>query len=342
MNQVVLFGAGERLYEFLRYRKYNEQIFQDKIIAIFDNDTNKQGKRIENFEILSPEQLGDFTWKSIIVTANYYNEIKKQLKDVFGYEECVVHIDEYLRENMIQYQYERNLKENKDKVLQDEDRFNLKSLVVYTAIMGDYDELKDPLFVSDDIKYVCFTDDKKLKSNVWEMRYVEKSENSKLQVREYKILPHKFFPEYETSIWVDASFDIRGDLREFASQYQNKSNMLFFPHIERKCIYEEAAECMTRHLDENSKLLEQINKYMNSGYPINQGLVFCGCIVRNHKKKNVIKLMEDWWKEVQNYSQRDQVSLPYLIWKNKVSYDVCNQYNEWNPWLKQNKHKRLK
>ena len=26
--------------------------------------------------------------------------------------------------------------------------------------------------------------------------------------------------------------------------------------------------------------------------------------------------MEDWWKEIEKYSNRDQVSLPYVLWKN--------------------------
>ena len=44
-------------------------------------------------------------------------------------------------------------------------------IVVYTAIFGDYDDLYEPMVKPDNVDYVCFTDSKTLKSDVWDVRY---------------------------------------------------------------------------------------------------------------------------------------------------------------------------
>ncbi len=45
-----------------------------------------------------------------------------------------------------------------------------RTLVVYTAIFGDYDKLRDPRERLPNVQYVCFTDNPRLKSSVWQVR----------------------------------------------------------------------------------------------------------------------------------------------------------------------------
>lgn len=41
-----------------------------------------------------------------------------------------------------------------------------KKLVVYTAIVENYDTLRDLVFIDDNCDYVCFTDNKELASDI--------------------------------------------------------------------------------------------------------------------------------------------------------------------------------
>ena len=41
-----------------------------------------------------------------------------------------------------------------------------------TGIHENYDSLKDPAVIEDGIDYVCFTNNRKLKSEIYEMRYL--------------------------------------------------------------------------------------------------------------------------------------------------------------------------
>jgi hypothetical protein len=35
--------------------------------------------------------------------------------------------------------------------------------------------------------------------------------------------------------------------------------------------------------------------------------------------------MEEWWKEFIEYSKRDQISLPYVLWKNGIKINDVNE-----------------
>lgn len=43
-------------------------------------------------------------------------------------------------------------------------------IAVYTSILGEYDELMDPLYIDKECKYICFTNNKKVHSDIWEIR----------------------------------------------------------------------------------------------------------------------------------------------------------------------------
>ena len=48
-----------------------------------------------------------------------------------------------------------------------------KKIVVYTAITGSYDDIITPQVVENDFDYICFTDNPDLKSEFWDIRYME-------------------------------------------------------------------------------------------------------------------------------------------------------------------------
>jgi len=91
--------------------------------------------------------------------------------------------------------------------------------VVYTAIIGKYDKLKEPKVVSEGFDYVCFTDDVTLKSPIWKIVPVANPQgldNTRL-ARKIKILCNFFLKEYDLSIWIDGSVLINCDLNIFLS-----------------------------------------------------------------------------------------------------------------------------
>lgn len=189
-------------------------------------------------------------------------------------------------------------------------------IAVYTAIIGDYDDLKDPI-VQSNCDYICFADHN-IKSNVWKIVSISNLDLGRLsnvrKARYIKTHPHTLLKEYDKTIWVDANLFIKDDLLKLV----DSSSFKLFKHPFRDCIYDEAVALSTWHID-----TQAINRWLEvlkrEGYPKHAGLVETNFMIRDNSEMS-IELDECWWAVINSYSYRDQMSLNYLIWKYK--YDV--------------------
>ncbi|SDZ23705.1 glycosyltransferase domain-containing protein [Thermoactinomyces sp. DSM 45892] len=199
-------------------------------------------------------------------------------------------------------------------------------IVVYTAIMGNYETIKEIHIREPNIDYVLFTDNPNVNSATWKIIKTNRLfMDSTRFARRYKILPHRFLRQYQYSIWIDGNMVIKKPiypLIEFLSSHP----LIVFNHPNRNCIYKEQAACEALKKDTPQIMRKQIEKYKEIKYPINNGLIASGVILRQHNHPMIINLMEDWWNEVVNYSKRDQLSFNYIVWKNLMNY---KQF-EWN------------
>lgn len=335
MGNIIVFGAGKMASQLLLKFKTQDKIFDDTVVGVIDNDLKKRGSYLHGYLVSGTEKLTDSCFDFVVIASKYFEEISIQLK-----EKCsiapkqIVNSIDYGRKKVSEYQFKRHYTAGGLSFRRQYTRFNPVSMVVYTAIMGDYDELQNPAYVNPDWKYVCFTDNQLLESSIWDIRYVKNKNNLDTPsfARLFKICPHIFFPEYDTSIWMDANMRIEKDLAILMSNYQRSADMLFFPHPERLCIYDESAVCILWKREDKKNILSQMKKYMEENYPYDSGLLCGGFMIRNHNNADVIRAMEMWWDEVLNGSRRDQISLPYVLWKTGVQYDLVDlniMTNEW-------------
>ena len=217
------------------------------------------------------------------------------------------------------------------------EEFETSRLVIYTVIIDGYDTLKEPEFLDENCDYVCFTNDKKLTSEIWQTRLIEDThiDNTRLQ-RMYKILPHRFLSEYEYSIYIDGNVRIIGSFRDFVKKEWRGASLLGLKHPSRDNVYDEAEACINFNKDDPEIIRKQIEKYKSEGYMADNGLTVNNIIFRKNNDQQLIKVMEDWWEEIQNNSRRDQLSFCYVCWKNHFKYDVselkCYRSDYWlNP-----------
>ena len=177
----------------------------------------------------------------------------------------------------------------------------MKNVIIYTAIFGDKDGLKDPLTISDRCKYICYTDNPNLKSNIWDIRVVNPGLNdNNLNAKYFKVLPHRCFEdeEIENSIWIDGAREIIGDMDIFIEKVANnfqKDGIRILKHPEgRNCLFKEIEKILHLNSQGNFKapkdiLLKQKNKYEREGMPKNFGLFNCPILIRKHTNKETKK-----------------------------------------------------
>jgi len=212
--------------------------------------------------------------------------------------------------------------------------------IIYTAIIDGYDELIEPSVVTKGWKYICFTNDPNLKSNIWDIRVVEMDKyliptknNRKIKIQYYRYLKEK----YDLSIYIDGKIGINCNLNDFLEKnvdgLNNKNIDIFLPkHFYRDCIYQEIDMCK-KIKKENKMICYFLKKfYKKENYPENIGLHDNCLLIRRYPNNNMIQFMDKWWDMIERWSRRDQLSFGYILWKNKdlikiSTIDIDVNYN---------------
>lgn len=118
--------------------------------------------------------------------------------------------------------------------------------------------------------------------------------------------------------------------------------MLIVVHPERNDILDELEVSLFQKRYPRVIMEEQVNKYLDEGFPRNYGLSAMGFIFRQHNEE-ISQVMADWWDEIIKYSYQDQLSFPYVCWKNDFHPSVSLINYEGNDyWDKPpgNRHKK--
>lgn len=205
--------------------------------------------------------------------------------------------------------------------------------VVYSAIFGDYDFIKEHSYINKDFDYKLFVDqytyDKQrldlINNSDWEIIIIDcdvDKEEQYLKSKDIKINPEKYLAEYDYSIYIDGSINQIGDINKVFT-FEEPYKMC--EHPRRICAYKEGEICLSQRKGDTDKTIKQLIKYTEDGFPENYGLFMGGVIARVHNDYSNA-LNKAWWNEIKNGSMRDQISLPYCSWKLKkrietVSYD---------------------
>lgn len=225
-----------------------------------------------------------------------------------------------LRNKYVENRLKKSHKKNIDFLTYDDEIKTEKRIAIYTCITGNYDKPLEPLFVPENVDYYIVTDMDISEDSVWKKIDINligglKGLDNTRKARYIKTHPHILFHEYEYSIWVDSNFRIIGDLSKFIKCIGKTIPFASNWHPERNSIYSELEACILRGKDDARLLRDQIESYRSDGMPEDFGLIETNMIVRKHGDPRCISLMEDWWKEIMRWSKRDQLSLPYVIWK---------------------------
>ena len=206
---------------------------------------------------------------------------------------------------------------------------NLKGMrkIIYTAIFGNYDNLRPPKVENPGWEHICYTDNPNLYyehkfeevRDVWDVRVVDSKEFGAVKTaRNIKICPPM---DYDICIWVDGCFEIKTDLDKFVETYHN--GVFTLSDHGRNCIYREGEVCAHIKKDSEEVINAQMQRYRKEGYPEANGMVATGMMVRNNRK-DVQELCDFWWSEVLKGSKRDQLSFNYALWKYYVDVRIIS------------------
>lgn len=292
---------------------YNKQM-QDKIVML---------QKYRELEISKFYRLGkkihDWSFTNLIIKKKLIGKIKKKIA-YFKLKRMVGLSSKYPSVSYIPNYF---LNEN---------------IAVYTCVFGNYDAISEPLCHSNNIDYYLITDSPITDETRWKIVDITKFEKNLVNLdnvkknRWFKMHPHIIFPEYRYSIYIDGNVVPITDFTEFVNRI-GKAGVAMNRHSYNDCVYKEALfNLLTIKKVSEEEIRKQVEYLRSNGMPKNYGMVTCNVIARDHQNKICQVLMEEWWKEFCSHCSRDQLSFPYVAWKNGISIDDVSTLgsDSWN------------
>lgn len=196
-------------------------------------------------------------------------------------------------------------------------------IAIYTCIVGEYDELQEPVSVLPNCDYFIISDKPPAQNSVFQYINIKDilpediTDNTKKN-RYCKINAHKLFPQYRFSIYFDGNIQLKPSAMTLVDKLPKTKIIAWCPNY-WKSIYREVMSVLMNKKEEEEIILRQAEKYWMEGMPEDYGCLMCGILVREHNHPMCRKIMEEWWQQVEQFSKRDQISFPYVLWKNGYS-----------------------
>ena len=216
------------------------------------------------------------------------------------------------RENKTDYEYDGVIPKDSRKV------------IVYSCMIGNYDNVTS-FNKQRGYDYILFTD-QNIKNTNWTVfpipEEVLKLNVSDIKKQRYmKIHPHKFFKNYDLSLYIDPNYEITGDLDDYLINTLNPLDHIYIPHLQfGKGMKQAIDKAIEKKLDDVSLLKHVMDRYNQSKLLDKTGIVNAGLIIRKHHTEDCIKLMERWWEEVRDYSHVDNFAFDYAGYMTGVRY----------------------
>lgn len=301
--EVCIWGAG-----FLGTGKGLQILKKRKISVDYycDNNSKLWGKEvIDGIRCISPDELQKKKGRVVcflMMTNMYAETVLIQLNDM-GIKEVVVFDDLFIEEKEEYFPF---MKKN--------------HIAFYTCIVGDYDDLMEPLTVRPDCDYYVISDKKPQQKTIFQYidinEYLPKHITDNTKKNRYcKMNAHKIFPQYKYSVYFDGEMQMDSSIVECIQELP-KTRITTLCNNYWNSSYMEAMRVILMKRDAEDVVVNQMEHYWLEGFPEDFGNVYCTILLREHNHPVCRKLMEDWWDQVDKYSRRDQISFPYVLWKN--------------------------
>ncbi len=219
----------------------------------------------------------------------------------------------------------------------------MRKFVIYTAIFGEGGRFNFPEVSIKRVDKLCFTDFKVengchqmlpvrkgryKKNDFYDVRRIRVDQTASVMRQRFTkiIIPDEIFDNYEYSAYVDCKRPIGIDFERYTEllNIEPRSDFLTRKHPKRDCVYSEAIKCIEKKKGNKHDIENQVNFYKGEGYPEHNGLYFTNWLFRRHTQR--LKWFSAlWWNQLVKYSHRDQISLPYVAWKNGMEIDTCKR-----------------
>jgi len=214
---------------------------------------------------------------------------------------------------------------------------------VYTGLFGNYESLNE---VSCErlpsTRYVCFTDDRNLRSRSWEIVVTQSDSNPVMASRRVKFFGHQFFRKGARTLYIDNTVSLQMDGSIILSDWLESNNLAFMKHYSRGNLRNEFFVCSVFGMDEQKSLFNHFKAYCKLFPGIMGEEVYWGGMIAKVNCDETDRLMTAWYEEYCKFSKRDQLSLKVALRREQVAHRLITESNVqsvWHQWPNHNNRK---
>lgn len=189
-------------------------------------------------------------------------------------------------------------------------------LTVYTAALGETDEVQAPLEVQPGVRYLCFSD--RPCPAPYEWIRVEPTDDPRLLSRTFKVRADD--PQLQgasMTLWHDASYRLTDNL-DWVPKMLQQGDVLGLAHHRHRRMEEEAFAIADRGFIRAKRAWKIVCQYRSCGFVGETAVTMGGLLARRICPK-VQQFNALWWREVQRWNGRDQACLDYSAWAAGIS-----------------------
>lgn len=201
----------------------------------------------------------------------------------------------------------------------------LPRIAVYTCVTGGYDTVELPKLMFPNIDYILFTDNVSKKNPVWDVRPLplesKNQPNNTLKSRYCKMHPQIVGKEYDYAFFIDGNICIYSNITNMINAINKITGLAIHRHSVRNCIYEELEACIIAKRGKIEEMRNQVASYKKEGFPKQFGLLETTVVLTDLKNPVALDILDGCWHELATKSTRDQLGLPYAIWKRGYKID---------------------
>lgn len=210
--------------------------------------------------------------------------------------------------------------------------------VVYTALIGGYEELREqPIAHESALDFICFTDDPALSSDTWQMVLIDPilPEDPIRSARQLKIIGHPRLSGYDETLWIDARVVLRADPDHVLDTWLADADLAVPRHSYRDSVVSEFAEIVRVGFDDVHRVGEQLNHYAAaSAERLTRPVPWTGMLARRTSAE-MDAVMHEWMRHVWRYSRRDQLSIVEATARSGIEpllVDIDNHQSDVHIW----------
>lgn len=188
---------------------------------------------------------------------------------------------------------------------------------VVTAITGGFDPLIIHESLSDDIDYICFSNEPHPDGyGIYDVRTAPfQHPDTRRMARFVKTNLVHLLPEYDTIIWIDGNLQLTAPINGLIARMKDRGfSIAAIPHPIRSSVQEEADVAIRMRLDDPEVIRAQMEKYsqIDPGLACER-LIESNFMIFDTTDPRVTQVTDLWWSEIDGHSKRDQLSLNYAL-----------------------------